>query len=138
MKIVRTLVVGAFMNDEELSIFLGFKSMTTVRTFKFNSFRYMFPRSEGDRTNFTFVLPIATIIVVNIMMRRTTLWARDIFSSGVAGSILYGSELFFIFPLVVFYKKLPVLFDESLNNRKFVGFKFLILWRVDHHVPTGQ
>ena len=35
-----------------------------------------------------------------------------------------------VFPLVVFKKKLPVLFDKGFDDRKLINLEFLILWRM--------
>ena len=35
-----------------------------------------------------------------------------------------------ILPLIAFEKKLPVLFDKGFDDREFIHFKFLVLWRM--------
>ena len=35
-----------------------------------------------------------------------------------------------IFPLIVFKEKLPILFDKSFDNRKFIHFELLIFGRM--------
>ena len=39
-------------------------------------------------------------------------------------------EWFTILPVIVFEKELPVLLDKGFDDREFIHFKFLVLWRM--------
>lgn len=81
---------------------------------------------KGLPTNFTLILPITAIIVVDEMMRRTTQRTYSIFRNTFSISALYRLQRLVIFPLIVFKEKLPILFDKSFDNRKLIHFEFLI------------
>ena len=51
---------------------------------------------------------------------------KGIFRNTFSISALYRFQRLVIFPLIVFKEKLPILFDKSFDNRKFIHFEFLI------------
>ena len=63
-------------------------------------------------------------------MWGSTQRADDIFRNGFTITTLNWFYRFSVFSLVVFQKKLPVLFDKGFDNRKLINLKFLILWRM--------
>ena len=85
---------------------------------------------EGLLTDFTLILLITAIIVVNEMMGCTTQRTYSIFWNTFSISVLYWFQRLVIFPLIVFKEKLPILFDKSFDNRKFIHFEFLIFGRM--------
>ena len=89
-----------------------------------------FAGGEGLTTDFTLVLTVTTVIVVDVVMWGSTQRADDIFRNGFTITTLNWFYRFSVFPLVVFQKKLPVLFDKGFDNRKLINLKFLILWRM--------
>lgn len=89
-----------------------------------------FAGAEGLTTDFTLVLTITTIIVVNVVMWSPTQRADGIFRNGFTITALNWFDRLAILPLIVFKKELPVLPDKSFNDRKLINLKFLILWRM--------
>ena len=55
---------------------------------------------------------------------------KGIFRNTFSISALYRFQRLVIFPLIVFKEKLPILFDKSFDNRKFIHFEFLIFGRM--------
>ena len=128
MKIVRAIKISTFMYTEEFTVFLGNKGIATVRAGK--------PERRGDNitgrecltADFALVLPVATVVVIDEVMRSTTEWTDGIFGNGFTIAALNRFDCFTILPLVVFKKELPVLFDKGFDDRKFINLEFLILW----------
>ena len=71
VEIVRALWVHAFMYAEKFPVFLGNKSITTVRADKPEWCCDKFAGAEGLPTDLALVLTIATIVVVDEMVRST-------------------------------------------------------------------
>ena len=71
-------------------------------------------------------LPIAAIIIVEIVVRCPTKRTEGIFRDGFTIATLNGSDGFAVLPEIVFKEKLPVLFDERLEEREAVGSKLLV------------
>lgn len=69
VEIVRTLWVYTFMYAEKFSVFLGNKSISTVRTDKLKWSGNMFAGAEGLPADLALVLTIAAIVVVDEMVR---------------------------------------------------------------------
>ncbi len=63
-------------------------------------------------------LPIAAIIIVEIVVRCPTKRTEGIFRDGFTIAALNGSDGFAVLPEIVFKEKLPVLFDERLEERE--------------------
>ena len=72
------------------------------------------------------VLSVAAIVVVEVVVRCPTKRAEDIFRDGFSIAALNGSDGFAELPEIVFKEKLPVLFDERLEEREAVGSKLLV------------
>ncbi len=60
------------MNTKEFTVFLGNKSIATMRTGKPERCCNNFTGAEGLTTDFTLILSVATIIVIDEMVWRTT------------------------------------------------------------------
>lgn len=118
------------MYAEELTIFFGNEGISAVRTGKAKRCCNDFAGAEGLSTDFALILTVAPIIVVNVMMRSPTQRADGIFRNGFTIAALNRFDRLTVFPLVVFKKELPVLFDKGFDDRKRIDFKFLIFWRM--------
>lgn len=77
-----------------------------------------------DATDFTLVLTVTLIIVINVVMRSPTQRVDGIFRNGFTITALNWFDRLAIFPLVVFKKKLPVLFDKGFDDRKLIDLNF--------------
>ena len=130
VEIVRTFWIDAFMYAEELTIFFGNECISAVRTGKAKRCCNDFTGAEGLSTDFALILTVATIIVVNVVMRSSTQRADGIFRNGFTIAALNRFKWFAILSLIVFGKKLPVLFDKGFDDRKFINLEFLILGRM--------
>lgn len=60
------------METEEFTAFLGNESMSTVKAGKAKRSGNIFAGGKSLVTDFTLVLAIGTIVVVEVMMRRAT------------------------------------------------------------------
>ena len=104
--------------------------MSTVGAGKANWVSYLFASDKDLGTDFTLVLPIATIIIIDVMMRsptkRTNGFVRDSFTI----TTLNGFYRFRITLEIVFKEELPVLFDESFDDRELINLEFLIFGRM--------
>ena len=103
VEIVRAFGIDTVVYAEELAIFLGNKSISAVRTYQPEWSGDVFAGADGLSAYFALVLAIVTLNRLN---------------------------RFVILPLIVFEKELPVLFDKGFDDREFIHFKFLILWRM--------
>ena len=130
VKIVRAFGVDTLMEDEVLSLFFSDEGVSAVRADKADGGRDLFAGNESLAADFALVLPVAAVIIVDVMMRGATERTDDIFRDRSAITSLDGFDGSAILPEIVFEKELPVLFDESFDDREFVDLEFLILRRV--------
>lgn len=98
VEIVRVLGFCTFVLTEEFPVFLGNKSMSAVRAQKAHRGSRGITGREGLTTDFTLILSITAIIVVDEMMRRTTQRAYSIFRNTFSVSALYWFQRLVIFP----------------------------------------
>lgn len=118
------------MYTEERTVFLCNKGIATMRTCQSERCCNKFTGAKGLTTDLVLALPIATIVIIDIMMRCTTQRADGIFQKEFIIATLNRFDRFAILPLIVFEKELPVLFDKGFNDRKLINLKFLIFWRM--------
>lgn len=85
----------------------------------------VFFRDEGMSADFTLVLAVAAVVIIEIVMRGTAEGADDIIWYGGSIASLDRLNCFTIFQEIVFKKGLPVLLNEGLDNRETVGGKNL-------------
>ena len=126
MKVEGAPGVDAFMDAEELPVFLGDEGVAAVRAYKAERRGDNIAGDKGLSTDFALVLPIAAIIVVEVVVRCPTKRTEDIFRDGFSIAALNGSDRFAVLPEIVLKKELPVLFDERLEEREAVGGKLLV------------
>lgn len=126
MLIKRAVLVDTFVDAEKLPVLFRDKGMAAVGTEETDGSGDIFPAGESLSTDLTLILAVAAIIIIDVMMRSATERADDVFRDGSVGSSLNRSDRFVVFPLIVFEKELPVLSEESLDDRKPVHFEFLI------------
>ncbi|OPJ54526.1 hypothetical protein CLORY_45840 [Clostridium oryzae] len=65
------------MDTKMLTILFRVKSTTTIRANKNHRFSNMIRLMKGLSTNFALVLSFRTIIIINVLMRSTTLRTND-------------------------------------------------------------
>ena len=130
VEIIRALWIHTFMYAEELTVFPGNKCISAVRAGKSKWCCDDFAGRESLTADFALVLTVSTIIVINVVMRSTTQRTDGIFGNGFAIATLDRLNRFLIFPVIVFEKELPVLFDKGFDDGKLINLKFLILWRM--------
>lgn len=72
VEIVRAFGIDTFVYAEELAVFLGNQSIAAMRTGKPEWSGDVFAGAEGLPADFALVLAIATIVVVDEMVRSAT------------------------------------------------------------------
>ena len=127
VKIVRAFGVDTLMEDEVLSLFFSDEGVSAVRADKADGGRDLFAGNESLAADFALVLPVAAVIVVDVMVGSATERTDDIIRDCSAITSLNGFNGFTILPEIVFEEELPVLFDEGFDNRELVDLEFLIL-----------
>ena len=130
MKIVRAFGVDTLMEDEVFALFFGGERVSAVRADKADRGRDLFAGNESLSADFAQVLAVAAVIIVDVMVGSATERADDIFRNRLAITSLDGFNGFAILPEIIFKEELPVLFDESFDDREFVDREFLVLWGV--------
>lgn len=126
VKVEGTPGVDAFMDAEKLPVLLRDEGVAAVRTYKAERRGDNLAGDKGLPTDFALELPIAAIIIVEIVVRCPTKRTEGIFRDGFTIAALNGSDGFAVLPEIVFKEKLPVLFDERLEEREGVGSKLLV------------
>ena len=126
MQIEGALRIDAFVNAEELPVLLWDKGVSTIRAPKADRRGNHLPGDEGLSTDFALVLPVAAIIIVEIVVWSATEGTDDILGNGFPVAPLNGSDGFAILPEIVFQEKLPVLFEEGLDDRESVSGEFVV------------
>lgn len=104
------------MYAEELPVFLWNKGMAAMRAHQSDRCCNEVTGSKCLSTDFALILTIPAIIVVDEVVRSTAYGADNIFGNGFTIPALDRSERLLVFPLVVFQKKLPVLFDKGFDD----------------------
>ena len=127
VKVVRAFGVDAFMEDEVPAFFLGGERVPAVRADKADRGRDLLAGNESLAADLALVLPVAAVIIVDVMVRSTTERTDGIFRNRPAITSLDGFHGSAILPEIVFEEELPVLFNEGFDNREFVDFEFLVL-----------
>lgn len=104
--------------------------MPAVRAGQTNGRSDLFSVYKSLTTDFTLVLTVAAVVVVDEMVRGATERADNVLRNGFTIPALNRFYRFTVPPLVVFEEKLPVLLDEWLDQRELVNLEFLVLWGV--------
>ena len=130
VKVEGTPGVDAFMDAEKLPVLIRDEGVAAVRAYKAERRGDNLAGDKGLPTDFALELPIAAIIIVEIVVRCPTKRTEGIFRDGFTIATLNGSDGFAVLPEIVFKEKLPVLFDKGFNDRKFIYFEFLIFGRM--------
>ena len=102
VKIVRAFGIDTLMEDEMFPLFFCSEGVSAVRADKADGRRGLFAGNESLATDFALVLSIATVIIVDIMVRGTTERTDDIFRNRPAITSLDGFNGFAILPEIVF------------------------------------
>ena len=127
VKIVGAFGVDAFMEDEVFPFFLGGERVPAVRADKADRGRDLLAGNESLAADLALVLPVAAVIIVDVMVRSAAERTDGIFRDRPAITSLDGFHGSAILPEIVFEEELPVLFNEGFDNREFVDFEFLVL-----------
>ena len=109
--------VDAFMDAEKLPVLIRDEGVAAVRAYKAERRCDNLAGDKGLPTDFALELPIAAIIIVEIVVRSATEGTDNILRDGFPVTPLDRSDGFGILPKIVLEKELPVLFDEWLNDR---------------------
>lgn len=126
--IVGTVIVDAFMDTKMFPVFDRLEGMAAVRALKFKRGSHLFAIDKGLAADLALKLATAASIIVDVLMWCTTERAYGIHRNITVFPFL---RLNWFYSLaiaepVVFIPELPVLFDEWLDNRQFIGKEFLV------------
>ena len=127
VKIVSAFGVDTFMEDKVFPLFFGGEGVPAVRADKADGGRDLFTGNESLAADFALVLPVAAVIIVEVMVRSAAERTDGIFRDRPAITSLDGFHGSAILPEIVFEEELPVLFHEGFDDREFVDPEFLIL-----------
>lgn len=126
MQIEGALGVDTLVQAKKLTVFFRDEGMSAVGADKTDRSGDKVPGNEGLSADFTLVLAVAAVVIIEIVMGGTAERADDIIWYGLPIASLDRLNCFTIFPEIVFKKELPVLLNEGLDNRETVGGKFLV------------
>lgn len=126
MQVVGALGVHTFMDGEVLAVFFRNKGMPAMGAEESYRGGNLFTGNKSLSTDFTKELPMATIIVVNVVVRSPAKRADGIIRDGFAIPALNRLHRLAIFPLEVFEEKLPVLFDKGFDNGECIHLELLV------------
>ena len=101
VEIVRAFRVYTFVYAEKGSVFNSNKTVATVRTEETQWGCGVFPGRECLTTDFALILTVIPIVVIYVVMRRTTDRTAYIFGNCAAVTSLYRFQKFMIFPFVI-------------------------------------
>ena len=118
------------MYAEEPAVFLRNKRFAAMRTEEPKRCSYYFSGRESLTTDFTLILTVAAIIIIEIKMGGTAERTDGILRDGFSVTALNGFDRFTILPVIVLKKELPVLFNKGFDDRKLINLKFLIYGRM--------
>ena len=104
--------------------------MSAVRAQKSHGISHRITGREGLSTDFALILSVSAIVVVDKMVRCTAKRAYSVYGNTFSIAALHGFQMLVVFPMIVFKKELPILFDEGFDDRKLIHFKLLIFWRM--------
>ena len=120
------------MYSKVLTILFRNEDMRAVRASKFGCFRkaVIFSWREMSLTDFTTNLRLfLSVIPRKIENRSITSWAVTVLRNIAFDTAKHRFDFFAIASLVVGYKVIPVpILLEVIDSRKFINFKFLVLW----------
>lgn len=85
------------MDAEEFTVFFGNKGMSAVRACETDRFCYPLRGNESLTTDFALVLPVAAVIVIDVVVRSTAYRAHGIFRDGPAMRRCTGLTFFLYF-----------------------------------------
>lgn len=130
MQVVGALEVHAFMDGEVLAVFFRDEGMPAMGAEESYRGGNLFTGNKSLSTDFTQELPMAAIIVVNVVVRGPAKRTDGIIRDGFAIPALNWLHRLAVFPLVVFEEELPVLFDKGFDNGECIRLKLLVFRRV--------
>ena len=119
------------MYSKVLTILFRNEDMRAVRASKLGCFRkaVIFSWREMSLTDFTTNLRLFSVIPRKIENRSITSWAVTVLRNIAFDTAKHRFDFFAIASLVVGYKVIPVpILLEVIDSRKFINFKFLVLW----------
>lgn len=131
--VIGAVVIDTFVDPEVLTVFVWLQGMTTVGTLELKGRSYFLASDKGLSTDLAFKLTTATGVIVDVFMGSPTKRAYGIFRNS-AGLTLLGSDGFYSFAItetVILVPELPILFDEGLDDKKFIGKELLVFWTME-------
>lgn len=126
MQIEGALGIDTFVQAKEFPVLFRDEGVSAVRADEADRRGDTLPRDECLATDLAQILSVATIVIIEIMMRGTTEGADNIFRDRLPVTALDRSDGFAILPEKVFEEELPVLFDEGLDDGEPVSGKLLV------------
>ena len=124
--IVGTLVIDALVDTETGTILDRDESVTTVRALVLHRLGVEIAADEGGAADLTLILTMTAIVVIKVVVRRTADRTNLVFGNGTTIAPLNRFKFFAILVFVVGDEKLPVLFLERDDGRKFIDLELLI------------
>jgi hypothetical protein len=102
MQIEGALRIDAFVNAEEFSVLLGDERVSAIRAYEAERRGEKFSRDERLAADLALVLPVAAIVIIEIVVRSATEGTDGILRDGFAVTALDRPDGFAILPEVVF------------------------------------
>ena len=131
VEVVGAFGIDALVDDKVFPVFFGNKGISTVRAAQLHGREAAFSWRESGSTDFTEELAFGAVILVKERFRGITAWAvavvRDIaFRAAADGADFFAVALFVVRDEFFVSPVLP----EIRDQREFVNFELLILWRM--------
>ena len=124
--IVGTLFIDALVDTETGTILDRDESVTTVRALVLHRLGVEIAADEGGAADLTLILTMTAIVVIKVVVRRTADRTNLVFGNGTTIAPFNRFKFFAILVFVVGDEKLPVLFLERDDGRKFIDLELLI------------
>lgn len=126
VQIEGALWINAFVDAEELPVLFRDEGVSAVRAYEAERRGDNLPGDECLATDLALVLPVAAIVIIEIVVRGTAERADGIHRDGFSVTPLDRPGGFAILPEIVLQEELPVLFDEWLDDGEAVSGKLLV------------
>lgn len=131
MPVERAVFIDAFMDAEELAVFLGNERVSAVGAEEANGGSDLFTSHESSPADLALKLSTAAIIVVDIVVWCPADRAESIFWNRGTIAALNRFDRFLVLPEIVIEEELPVLFGKLFDDRKPINLVLLVLGTVD-------
>jgi hypothetical protein len=129
--VIGAFVIDAFVDDKEFPVFLRDQDMAAIRALEFEWLGGMFAGDKGLGADFALILSIATVIVIEIMMRGAADRTDRVNRNGLTTATIDRLKWFSMFNRVVLQQLSPVFFLKSTDDWQDISLEFLIFGRMD-------